>query len=492
MVAMPTTTKNILTVSQLNARAQQALEAMGTVWIEGEISNHVRASSGHHYFSLKDANAQVSAAFFRFQANRVRFAVRDGVEVLVRAKVSLYSPRGNYQIIVEHMELAGEGRLRQQFEALKAKLAAEGLFAEDRKRPLPVYPRHIGLITSPSGAALQDMLKIFSHHSPHIPITLYPSLVQGQEAPAALREALSKANAEAKCDVLVIGRGGGSLEDLWAFNDEALTREVAASAIPIISAVGHEIDFCLTDFAADWRAPTPTAAAEQLARGSAQLPRLLEQYQQRLITAVAQRIEQLKAQTNHLERRLRHPAAMLRQHQQQLDELERRLQRQVKLTIMHLQQRQQAVAIRLPRATLHQLRGAKFTLTGLSKRLQSHSPQQRLRYFSQRLEQSQQRLPRPVLAKLVQAEQQTTLLSQRLPKLMQQAQAPLAQRLALAASRLESSSPLAVLARGYGITFHGEEHVRSIKQLSAGDVIRQRLEDGSFTAEVKSLLPQQD
>lgn len=486
---MSAATKNILTVSQLNTRAQQALEAMGTVWIEGEISNHVRASSGHHYFSLKDANAQVSAAFFRFQANRVRFPLRDGLEVLVRAKVSLYSPRGNYQIIVEHMELAGEGRLRQQFEALKAELAAEGLFAEERKRPLPVYPRHIGLITSPSGAALQDMLKIFSHHSPHIPITLYPALVQGQEAPAALREALSKANTEAKCDVLVMGRGGGSLEDLWAFNDEALTREVAASSIPIISAVGHEIDFCLTDFAADWRAPTPTAAAEQLARASAQLPALLEQYQQRLTTAIQQRIEQLKAQNNHLERRLRHPAAMLRQYQQQLDEFERRLQRQMQHYLLQLEQRQLAIAARLPRAALHQLREANFTVNSLRKRLQSHSPQQQLRYFRQRLMQSQQRLPRPVLAKLSQCEQQVAALSQRLPILAQQTQTPLAQRLALAASRLESNSPLTVLARGYGITFHGEEHVRSIKQLSAGDIIHQRLEDGSFTAEVKSLLP---
>src|SRR5699024_6273867 len=441
MVAMPTTTKNILTVSQLNARAQQALEAMGTVWIEGEVSNHVRASSGHHYFSLKDANAQVSAAFFRFQANRVRFALRDGVEVLVRAKVSLYSPRGNYQIIVEHMELAGEGRLRQQFEALKAKLAAEGLFAEERKRPLPLYPRHIGLITSPSGAALQDMLKIFSHHSPHIPITLYPALVQGQEAPAALRDALNKANTEAKCDVLIIGRGGGSLEDLWAFNDEALTREVAASSIPIISAVGHEIDFCLTDFVADWRAPTPTAAAEQLARASAQLPALLEHYQQRLTLAMVQRTEQLKAQTHHLERRLRHPAAMLRQHQQQLDELERRIKRQMQLRLVQLEQRQQAIAARLPRAALHQLREANFTVGNLRKRLQSHSPQQQLRYFHQRLAQSQQRLPRPVFTKLAQCEQQLTGLSQRLPTLMQQAQTPLTQRLALAASRLESNSP---------------------------------------------------
>lgn len=484
---MSAPTKTVLTVSQLNTRAQRALEAMGTVWIEGEISNHVHASSGHHYFSLKDANAQVSAAFFRFQASRLRFPLRNGLEVLVRAKVSLYSPRGNYQIIVEHMELGGEGRLRQEFEALKAKLDAEGLFAEERKRPLPTYPKHIGLITSPSGAALQDMLRIFSHHSPHIPLKVYPALVQGQEAPAALRAALQKAITEAECDVLVIGRGGGSLEDLWAFNDEELTRLVAASPIPIISAVGHEIDFCLTDFAADWRAPTPTAAAEQLARASAQLPTLLARYEQRLTAAMQQYIERLTAQTQYLERRLRQPAALLRQHQQQLDELERRLQRQVQLTITQLAQRQQAVAARLPLAMSLQLREARATVSNLEKRLQSRAPQQQLRHFHQRLQQSQQRLHRPVLAKLAQTEQRVEALSQRLPQLMQQAQSPVQQRLALLANRLESNSPLAVLSRGYGITFHKEQHVRSVKQLSAGDTIHQRLEDGSFTAKVTAV-----
>lgn len=464
---MSASTKNILTVSQLNSRAQQVLEAMGTVWIEGEVSNHTHASSGHHYFSLKDTNAQVSAAFFRFQANRLRFPLRNGLEVLVRAKVSLYAPRGNYQIIVEHMELAGEGRLRQQFEALKAKLAEEGLFAQERKRPLPRYPRHIGLITSPSGAALQDMLRIFSHHSPHIPITLYPALVQGQDAPAALREALTQAITEAKCDVLVIGRGGGSLEDLWAFNDEALTRQVATCPIPIISAVGHEIDFCLTDFAADWRAPTPTAAAEELARASAQIPTLLQQYQQRLSSAIQLQLEQLKTQNNHLQRRLRHPSAILRQHQQQLDELERRLERQIRHSLVQLEQQHRS----------------------LTQRLHSHAPQQRIKHLRQRLAQNQQRLQRPAQIKLTQHQQQLALLCQRLPKLMQQAQAPLAQRLALAASRLENSSPLTILARGYGITFHQNTHVRSIAQLSAGDIIQQRLTDGSFTAEVKTTTP---
>lgn len=465
---MSASTKNILTVSQLNSRAQQVLEAMGTVWIEGEISNHTHASSGHHYFSLKDANAQVSAAFFRFQASRLRFPLRNGLEVLVRAKVSLYTPRGNYQIIVEHMELAGEGRLRQQFEALKAKLAEEGLFAQERKLPLPRYPRHIGLITSPSGAALQDMLRIFSHHSPHIPITVYPALVQGQEAPAALREALNHAVADAKCDVLVIGRGGGSLEDLWAFNDEALTRLVAMCPVPIISAVGHEIDFCLTDFAADWRAPTPTAAAEELARASAQLPTLLQQYQQRFSTAIQLQLERLKTQNAHLQRRLRHPSAILRQHQQQLDELERRLTRQVRHALTHQEQRQQS----------------------LTQRLYSHAPQQRLTHLRQRLAQSQQRLQRPAQSKLMQHQQQLARLNQRLPQLMEQAQAPLAQRLALAASRLENSSPLTVLARGYGITFHQDTHVRSVKQLSVGDIIQQRLTDGSFTAEVRCVTPE--
>ena len=252
-----------ITVSQLNRRVRALLEQnLARLWVEGEISNIARPVSGHIYFSLKDDAAQIRAAFFRQRQRGPTIALKNGDQVLVFGRVSLYEARGDYQLIVEQIEPAGEGVLKRQFELLKKKLATEGLFDEEHKQPLPPLPSRIGVITSPSGAAIRDIISVLGRRFPTIPVVVYPAAVQGDVAPAELISALRAAIRRNECDVLIIGRGGGSLEDLWAFNDEKLARAIFAAPIPIVAAVGHEVDFTIADFVADVRAPTPSGAAE--------------------------------------------------------------------------------------------------------------------------------------------------------------------------------------------------------------------------------------
>jgi len=256
-------TEAAISVSQLNRKARALLEqGIARLWVEGEISNMSRPGSGHIYFSLKDEAAQVSAAWFRQRQRGPAIGFKNGDKVLAYGRVSIYEARGNYQLIVEQMEPAGEGVLKQRYEALKKKLLAEGLFDEDRKQELPALPRRIGVITSPSGAAIRDVVSVLGRRFPAIPVVVYPAAVQGEAAPGELAATLETAIERNECDVLIIGRGGGSLEDLWAFNDEALARAIADCPIPIVSAVGHEVDFTICDFVADVRAPTPSGAAE--------------------------------------------------------------------------------------------------------------------------------------------------------------------------------------------------------------------------------------
>ena len=256
-------TEAAITVSQLNRRARTLLEqGLARLWVEGEISNIARPASGHIYFSLKDEQAQVRAAWFRQRQRGPAISFKDGDKVLAYGRVSLYEARGDYQLIVEQLEPAGEGVLKQRFDALKKKLLAEGLFDEDRKQALPAVPTRVGVITSPSGAAVRDIITVLARRFPGVPVVVYPAAVQGDAAPGELLEALATAIRRDECDVLIIGRGGGSLEDLWAFNDEALARAIAACPIAVVSAVGHEVDFTIADFVADLRAPTPSGAAE--------------------------------------------------------------------------------------------------------------------------------------------------------------------------------------------------------------------------------------
>jgi exodeoxyribonuclease VII large subunit len=351
--------RDVWTVSRLNREVRLLVETgLPALWIEGEVSNLARPASGHLYFSLKDEGAQVRCALWRSSALKLSFAPRNGMQLLVRGRVSVYEPRGEYQLIVEYAEEAGEGALRRRFEALKARLREEGLFDEAAKRPLPSLPRRIGVITSPSGAAIRDILHILRRRFPAVPVVIYPVPVQGEGAAAKIAAALALASERAECDVLILARGGGSLEDLWSFNEEIVARAIRASAIPVISGVGHEVDFTIADFAADRRAPTPSGAAEIAVPDAAEWLTRLNKDAGRLRNAIARRLglkaERLAWQVRRLA--VAHPGNRLRQHGQRLDELELRLGRGIGALLERSRARADAAARMLhtvsPLATL--------------------------------------------------------------------------------------------------------------------------------------------
>ncbi len=440
--------RDILSISQLNAQARMLLErGLGSVWLEGEISNLARPSSGHWYFSLKDEGAQVRCAMFRSKAMLVRFPVRDGARVIARGRVSLYEARGEFQVVVEHLEEAGEGALRRRFEELKRKLLAEGLFEADRKRKLPTLPRRIGVVTSPTGAALRDILHILQRRFPAVPVLVYPTAVQGESAPREIGEALRLAGQRAECDVLIVARGGGSLEDLMAFNDEAVARAIAACTIPVISGVGHETDFTVADFVADERAPTPSGAAERAVPDRAEYLRALGALYRNLDGAMRRKLQVLRQVLRQHERGLdrAHPGARLRQHAQRLDELEQRLQRAV-------QRRLDRSRVRLGNAE---------ALLGRS------SPARRLATLRLRLDAAQRRLPTCMHRRLQQA----------------------TERWRRSARTLHAVSPLATLDRGYAIVLGPGGHVvTDSSQLAPGDRIETRLARGAVQATVTDVL----
>jgi exodeoxyribonuclease VII large subunit len=402
--------RQVLTPSTLNALARELIEgSFPLVWIEGELSNVARPASGHLYFTLKDAGAQVRGAMFKPRSGLLRFKPTDGLRVLVRTRVSLYEARGDFQLIVEHMEEAGEGALRRQFEQLKAKLAAEGLFDTARKRPLPRLPRRIGILTSPTGAAVRDVISVLRRRLPLVEVDILPVPVQGEAAPAQLRAMLEAAGRAGRHDVLLLTRGGGSLEDLWAFNDEALARAIAACPVPVVSAVGHEVDFTIADFVADLRAPTPSAAAELLVPDGAELARELARHAQRARAAIERQLRGLAQRTDLAHARLAalQPARRLALLAARLDGLRTRL----------------AAA---PRARLAQ-RGQQLALA--RARLQGAHPHAALALRRQTLASLRQRL--------LAVAADTTNAPQR--------------RLALVVRALHAVSPLATLSRGYAI-----------------------------------------
>lgn len=370
-----TSPKDIFSVSRLNRTVRGLLEdVFAQVWVEGEISNLRRISSGHWYFTLKDDQAQVGCAMFRGQNRLLRFSPKDGMQVLLRGRVGLYEARGNYQIVVEHMQQGGEGALLRAFEALKQRLDQEGLFSAENKRPLPSLPLRIGVITSAGGAALRDVLSVLQRRFPAIPVIVYPSAVQGQGAPAQLRDALARALQREECDVLLLTRGGGSMEDLWAFNDEALARAIYAADIPIVSAVGHEIDFTIADFVADQRAPTPSAAAELLSPDQDTIASALQRYQQRLQAIANRGLAQRRKQIESIEARLHraHPGRRLEARAQRLDELSGRLQRALQAKLRQARQDVEALHARLHhRAPEHRIRHLEEHCSGLDARLRA-------------------------------------------------------------------------------------------------------------------------
>jgi exodeoxyribonuclease VII large subunit len=319
-------TDTVYTVSKLNQQIRELLEQhFASLWIQGEISNFKRAPSGHWYFSLKDSTAQVRCAMFRLQNNGLGFIPRDGMQVLIYARVSLYAERGDYQLIIEHLEEAGDGLLHRAFEALKTRLAEEGLFNVAHKKHLPKFPRCIGIITSPGGAAIHDILTVLKRRAAHIPIIIYPTLVQGNEAKEQIVNALMLANQRQECDVLILARGGGSLEDLWPFNEEIVVRAIFTSKIPIVTGIGHEIDFTICDFVADYRAPTPSAAAELVSPHHEEWLQQIISLQKRLTQGMQHEWRHHYTLWESLRRRLRHPAHYWQEQAQRLDYYEHNL-----------------------------------------------------------------------------------------------------------------------------------------------------------------------
>ncbi len=436
--------REVLTISQLNAQARMLLErGLGSVWLEGEISNLARPASGHWYFSLKDESAQVRCAMFRNRSMLVRFPVKDGARVLARGRVSLYEARGEFQVVIDHLEEAGEGALRRRFEELKRKLLAEGLFEAALKKPLPTLPRRIGVITSPTGAALRDILHILQRRFPAVPILIYPVAVQGDAAPREIVQALQLADARRECDVLILARGGGSLEDLMAFNEESVARAIHACSIPIISGVGHETDVTIADFVADERAPTPSGAAERSVPDSAEYLRILGTLERNLGQSMRRRLLTLRQTLQQWERSLDRlsPRARLQQHAQRLDELEQRLQR--------------AVHSRLERA--------RARLESAEALLGRSSPARRIAPLKQRLDVAQRRLPAAVQRRLQVAHE----------------------RFERSLRTLNAVSPLATLERGYAIVTDAGSHViTDVTSLTPGARIDARVARGSVRATV--------
>ena len=349
----------VLTVSTLTGRIRGLLErSFDAVWVQGEVSNLTRHSSGHWYFTLKDANAQLSAVMFRRQNAQVRFEPAPGMQVLAAGGISVYPPHGRYQLIVNQLEPAGVGDLHMALEALKARLEAEGLFDTARKRPLPVYPETIGIVTSPTGAAIRDMIQVMTRRFPMGRILLFPARVQGEQAAAEIREGIAYFNETKSCDVIIVGRGGGSLEDLWAFNDEILVRTIHDSQIPVVSAVGHEIDMTLSDLVADLRAPTPSAAAELVVPDQQTVLQWLQDVQQRTDRTLAKRIQHARLRLERVlaSYGLRRPGLMVQTLTQSLDQTLITLQQQARYRIQNLGQEIHRMTDRLnaldPRNTL--------------------------------------------------------------------------------------------------------------------------------------------
>jgi exodeoxyribonuclease VII large subunit len=441
--------RDVFTVSRLVRETRAVLEgSFPMLWLEGEISNYSRPSSGHMYFSLKDEAAQVRCAMFRTRNMQLRFTPGNGMHVMVRARVTMYEPRGEFQIVVEQMEEAGLGVLQRAFEALKNRLGQEGLFDAAHKRPLPTTPQHLGVITSATGAAIRDILSVLKRRYPVLPVMIYPVAVQGEGAGREIAEAIKLANQRNECDVLIVGRGGGSLEDLWAFNEEVVARAIYNSEIPIISAVGHEIDFTIADFVADLRAPTPSAAAELVTPDMGELQQQLMRQRQRLLSLIRATLQQSQQQLVWLSRRLQqqHPGQQLQHKAQRLDELELRLMQNINVQLRHQDHR----------------------LQQLTTRLHHNSPSYRLQQLHTRYEHLQQRLHRALRLALAQKQQQ----------------------LAATSRALNNISPLATLERGYAIVQQlPEQHVvRDAATVKAGDKIQARLSRGVLVCTVDEVI----
>lgn len=433
---------SVLSVEQLNIYVKQLLEGqIGTVWVKGEISNFKAHTSGHFYFSLKDSKSQITAVMFRGHNARLKFKPTDGMEVIVRGRITVYEPRGNYQLMCEMMEPVGAGALQKAFEQLKMKLKSEGLFEAAKKRPIPTFPRHIAIVTSSTGAAIRDILNVLSRRAKSIQVTVVPTIVQGEAAAPQICEAFKKATALPGVDVVIVGRGGGSIEDMWCFNDEKLARLIAASPIPVISAVGHEIDFTIADFVADLRAPTPSAAAELVAKSSGELANKVVSLERMLKLSFEKKMKYLREKMTGLSKRLVDP--------------QRRLQ--------DLELRNDDLLNRLEFAMNRRLAERHHKVELLTEKL--GSPQDLISEKKKDLEYLKARTEKALLFSIERKKA-------RMGKVM---------------GMLDSLSPLKVVERGYSIVTKENIVIKSSDQVKKGDLLDIRLAQGSLTAVVDSV-----
>ncbi len=418
-------------------------EGIGSLWIEGEVSNFVCPASGHWYFTLKDERAQCRAAMFKGRNNRVGFLPKNGQHVLIRAQVTLYEARGEYQLVVEHLEDAGVGELMRRYEVLKSKLDQEGLFDGRLKQQISVQPKRIGIVTSPTGAAIRDVLSVLRRRAPHIPVLLFPTVVQGEQAAAQILQAMQNVKKHGGCDVLLLVRGGGSLEDMWCFNDETLAREIAHFPIPVVTGIGHEIDFTIADFVADLRAPTPSVAAE---------------------TVSPDRYELMQSVDEHLRRISNQSNQQLMRANEQLAALNIRLQ------VQHPQRQFQALKIRL-----------NYACETLLERNRNHinNEKHRLRLCQSVIAQSSP------LIKIRQQQEVLNSLHNGITSAMKQRVLVAKHRLAIQAKSLDALSPLKTLSRGFAKISKNRKLVSSVDQLSGGDEIDITLSDGNKQATVR-------
>jgi exodeoxyribonuclease VII large subunit len=445
--------RDVYGIGRLNREVRMLLEhGMPVLWVEGEVSNFSRPTSGHWYFTLKDEDGQVRCAMFRGRNALLRFTPANGQRVLVRARATLYEARGEYQLQVEHLEDSGVGALRREYERLKARLEAEGLFAPASKRPLPRVPAFIGVLTSPTGAAVRDILNILGRRFAAARVVIYPTTVQGRDAVPQILAALSRAARRQECDVLIVARGGGSIEDLWAFNDEGVARALRAMPMPVVTGIGHEVDFTIADFVADLRAPTPSGAAELVVPDGAVWRTAFERLGIRSAQALRRQIRDDRNQLDGVRRRLglAHPGQRLRQNAQRLDELEQRLESHLRLLLAGRGHRLQTLSARLAQVS---------PAAAIGRRLHRHA-----------------------------------LLDARLRRTLPARLETLRQRLALAARTLDAVSPLATLQRGFAIVTRGTDGrlLRDAAGVQAGELIEARLARGRLEARVTRRLAADD
>ncbi len=440
--------KKIYSVSELNRETKDLLSThFSFIQIEGEISNLSQPSSGHIYFSLKDKRAQIRCAMFKSQLRRLSFTPSNGKQVVISAQVSLYEARGDYQLIVDKMQQAGEGDLQLAFEQLKSKLFNEGLFEQNIKQTLPSLPQHIGVITSPSGAAIHDILSVLKRRFPAIPVLIYPTAVQGNTAKAEICKAIETANQQKQVDILLLARGGGSLEDLWSFNEEIVARAIVKSKIPIISGIGHEVDFTIADFVADLRAPTPSAAAESAVPNQQSWLNNFQAIEYQLQQIIQRQLTQHKQAIDWLSKRLQqqHPGQQYQRHAQTLDNLEARLQRVIQTKIKH----------------------AYHVLAKQSNIIERHNPANRI----------------------IRYQEQLNYLSNRLKSSIEHKLETLKRKQSAIIHTLNAVSPLATLERGYSITSSLSQPsiVSDSEQISVNDMIETRFAHGSAISQITKI-----